>query len=277
MFYFQEPLRRIHRRAAKHVRRLRTGLTRVQRNEVVALANAAPDPAAKQEMQMFSKLLNRYKADADHKLDWGKVKSLATDQIIPYCKLTHPTDDVVPLQQLAVLKVNGGLGTSMGMQGAKSALEVKNGLTFLDLIVQQISSVNSGHGVDIPLLLMTSFNTHDDTLRIIQKYDSKQVHIRPFIQSKYPRIMKDSLLPCAASGEDEKSAWYPPGHGDMYTALYRSGMLARLLKEGKQYLFVSNSDNLGAVVDTKILQHMIDTRSDFIMEVTDKTKADIMA
>jgi UTP--glucose-1-phosphate uridylyltransferase len=54
-----------------------------------------------------------------------------------------------------------------------------------------------------------------------------------------------------------------------------TGVLDRLLAEGKEYLFVSNSDNLGAVVDQRILQHMIDSDAEFLMEVTDKTKADV--
>jgi len=69
--------------------------------------------------------------------------------------------------------------------------------------------------------------------------------------------------------------WYPPGHGDLYDALSNSGLLDRLLAAGKEYIFVSNVDNLGAVVDLNILQHMIDSQAEFLMEVTDKTKADV--
>jgi len=165
-----------------------------------------------------------------------------------------------------VLKVNGGLGTSMGkfglisdtsgntkriltgMTGAKSALEVKNDMTFLDLTVRQIEHLNTDHHVDVPLILMTSFNTHEDTLRIIKKYANQQLRITTFNQSRYPRIMKESLLPCPKDVQDDKVAWYPPGHGDLYNALLHSGVLDQLLSDGKEFLFVSNSDNLGAVL-----------------------------
>jgi UDP-N-acetylglucosamine pyrophosphorylase len=43
--------------------------------------------------------------------------------------------------------------------------------------------------------------------------------------------------------------WCPPGHGDLYTALYGSGKLDELLADGVKYMFVSNSDNLGATLD----------------------------
>lgn len=181
------------------------------------------------------------------------------------------------------------------MTGAKSALEVKDDMTFLDLTVRQIEHLNTTHRVDVPLILMTSFNTHDDTLRIIKKYANQQLRITTFNQSRYPRIHKETLLPLAKHADDDKSLWYPPGHGDLYNAITQSGVLDQLIAEGKEYIFVSNSDNLGAVyvlgifyglahiliefvfhsVDQSILKHMIDTQAEFIMEVTDKTKADV--
>lgn len=133
------------------------------------------------------------------------------------------------------------------MTGAKSALEVKNDMTFLDLTVRQIEHLNTSLKVDVPLILMTSFNTHEDTLRIVKKYANQQVRITTFNQSRYPRIYKESLLPCPTTYGDNKTNWYPPGHGDLYTALSQTGVLDKLLAEGKEYLFVSNSDNLGAV------------------------------
>jgi UTP--glucose-1-phosphate uridylyltransferase len=134
-----------------------------------------------------------------------------------------------------------------GMTGAKSALEVKDDMTFLDLTVRQIEHLNTTKRVDVPLILMTSFNTHEDTLRIIKKYANQQLRITTFNQSRYPRINKETLLPCPRRADDDKKYWYPPGHGDLYNALLHSGVLDQLLAEGKEYLFVSNSDNLGAV------------------------------
>jgi UDP-N-acetylglucosamine pyrophosphorylase len=122
---------------------------------------------------------------------------------------------------------------------------------------------------------MNSFNTADDTARVIQKYQNHNLDIINCVQSRYPRISRDSLLPIPRFASEEKGGWYPPGHGDLYDAVMNSGLVDSLLAAGKEYLFVSNSDNLGATADLKILQHMIDSQSEFIMEVTDKTKADV--
>ena len=144
---------------------------------------------------------------------------------------------------------------TLGMTGAKSALEVKNDMTFLDLTVRQIEHLNTTSRVDVPLILMTSFNTHEDTLRIIKKYANQQLRITTFNQSRYPRIYKETLLPCPKRADDDKKHWYPPGHGDLYNALLHSGVLDQLLSEGKEYLFVSNSDNLGAVYVLLYVDH----------------------
>ncbi|KAJ4477035.1 UTP-glucose-1-phosphate uridylyltransferase [Lentinula edodes] len=253
---------------------------KAMRNEISRIVSTVEDPATKKafdtEMQSFFYLFTRYLSERakSQDLDWDRIKSPAEEQIVPYANLVAPKDSS-NLNKLAVLKVNGGLGTSMGMTGAKSALEVKDDMTFLDLTVRQIEHLNTTNRVDVPLILMTSFNTHDDTLRIIKKYANQQLRITTFNQSRYPRILKESLLPCPKRADDDKKNWYPPGHGDLYNALLHSGVLDQLLAEGKEYLFVSNSDNLGAVVDEKILQHMIESQAEFLMEVTDKTKADV--
>lgn len=83
------------------------------------------------------------------------------------------------------------------------------------------------------------------------------------------------MLPVPRSPVSDKSEWYPPGHGDLFDALQNSGLLDRLIESGLEYIFVSNVDNLGADVDLKILKHLVDSQADFLMELTDKTKADV--
>ncbi|KAI0093184.1 UTP-glucose-1-phosphate uridylyltransferase [Irpex rosettiformis] len=256
----------------------RSESTRVRGQSQLDFKTATTGVAAKAMRNELSSLVKsvsdtQTKKHASPNSVWDHIKSPSEDQIVPYSKL--PSGKPRNLEKLAVLKVNGGLGTSMGMTGAKSALEVKDDMTFLDLTVRQIEHLNTTNRVDVPLILMTSFNTHEDTLRIIKKYANQQLRITTFNQSRYPRIFKESLLPCPKSADDDKKNWYPPGHGDLYNALYQSGVLDQLLAEGKEYLFVSNSDNLGAVVDESILEHMVQSQAEFIMEVTDKTKADV--
>lgn len=77
-------------------------------------------------------------------------------------------------------------------------------------------------------------------------------------------------------------SWYPPGHGNFYEAFNNSGLLDKFIKEGKEFCFVANIDNMGATVDLNILNFLLTDESggkveqpEFVMEVTDKTRADV--
>ena len=152
-----------------------------------------------------------------------------------------------------MLKLNGGLGTSMGMTKAKSLLEVKDGLTFLDIIARQILEARSRLGARLPLVLMNSFATRDDSLAALQRWPDLASDVPPdFVQSKEPKIRADDGQPVEWP-DNPSLEWAPPGHGDVYPSLVGSGMLDALLEHGYRYLFLSNSDNLGAVLDPRIL------------------------
>lgn len=170
--------------------------------------------------------------------------------------------------QAVLLKLNGGLGTGMGLEKAKSLLKIKNGLTFLDVIAKQ--ALQGG----VPLVLMDSFSTRKDSLNALARYEGLQGDIPlDFLQHKVPKIERDSLAP-ATSKKSDALSWCPPGHGDIYTALMTSGMLETLIDKGYRYAFVSNSDNLGAVIDPAILGYFATNALPFLMEVAPRTEAD---
>jgi UTP--glucose-1-phosphate uridylyltransferase len=178
------------------------------------------------------------------------------------------------LDQAVVIKLNGGLGTSMGMTKAKSLLEVKDGKTFLDLIAEQVLDLRARSGARLPLVLMNSFATRDDSLAALAPYDDLSAGLPPdFVQNKVPKVRADDLTPVAWPA-DPTMEWAPPGHGDLYTALVGSGMLSALLDAGYRYAFVSNSDNLGAVLEPRILAWLARERAPFLMEVADRTSSD---
>src|SRR5215204_3627827 len=137
-----------------------------------------------------------------------------------------PPGDESALERVAVLKLNGGLGTSMGMTRAKSLLGVWDGLSFLDITVRQVLHLRERHGARIPLLFMNSFATRDDTLAALGRYPQLPVEdlALDFVQGKVPKLREDDLEPVEWPA-DPGLEWAPPGHGDVYTALATSGML----------------------------------------------------
>ncbi|TKY56659.1 UTP--glucose-1-phosphate uridylyltransferase [Spatholobus suberectus] len=231
------------------------------------------------EKNGFINLVGRYLSGEAQHVEWSKIQTPTDEVVVPYDTLAPTPDGSAEvknlLDKLVVLKLNGGLGTTMGCTGPKSVIEVRDGLTFLDLIVIQIENLNSKYGSNVPLLLMNSFNTHDDTQKIIEKYKNSNIEIHTFNQSQYPRLVVEDFLPLPSKGHTGKDGWYPPGHGDVFPSLLNSGKLDALLSQGKEYVFVANSDNLGAIVDLKILNHLIQNKNEYCMEVTPKTLADV--
>jgi UTP--glucose-1-phosphate uridylyltransferase len=186
-----------------------------------------------------------------------------------------PRADESVLERAVVLKLNGGLGTSMGMTKAKSLLEVKDGHTFLDVIARQVLHLRERHGAAIPLLLMNSFATRDDTLAALERYPELKLDGLPldFLQGKVPKLLADGFEPVTWE-PDPSLEWAPPGHGDVFTSLATSGMLDTLLERGYEYLFLSNSDNLGAVLEPRVLSWFAREELPFLSEVVDRTEAD---
>ncbi|HET6506722.1 MAG TPA: UTP--glucose-1-phosphate uridylyltransferase [Baekduia sp.] len=209
----------------------------------------------------------------------GETGTLAESEIEPVASLPDADEltaeaDAELLDATVVIKLNGGLGTSMGMTKAKSLLEVKDGRTFLDLIAEQVLALREASGARIPLILMSSFATREDSLAALDAYDDLSAGLPPdFVQNKVPKIRQDTLEPVAWEA-DPSLEWAPPGHGDLYTALVTSGMLEALLDAGYRYAFVSNSDNLGAVLDRRILAWLASSGAPFLMEVADRTSSD---
>ena len=181
------------------------------------------------------------------------------------------------LDHTCVIKLNGGLGTGMGLDRAKSLLEVTDGLSFLDIIIKQCLHLRKHYSCSVPLMFMNSFRTEADTLDVIGRYsefDSGQDGLpSSFLQNKVPRLLKDSLLP-AQWPQDENLEWCPPGHGDIYTALFEAGVLKQLKEKGYRYLFISNADNLGATLTLEILGYFASNNLPFMMEVADRTAVD---
>ena len=181
------------------------------------------------------------------------------------------------LPKTLIVKLNGGLGTSMGLDRAKSLLPVKNGKTFLDVVVGQVLEIRLRTRTEMPLVLMDSFNTHDDTMAALQKYPElaggqKGIPVA-FVQDRVPKIRQDNLLPVDWIADSSRE-WCPPGHGNLYLAMATSGTLQALLRDGFEYAFVTNVDNLGATLSLPILGFFAEQRLPFLMEVTDRTEAD---
>src|SRR3954454_25241857 len=218
-------------------------------------------------------------AELYERLAAGETGLIAESEIEPVESV--PDADALPdaeaddlLDQAVVIKLNGGLGTSMGMTRAKSLLEARDGATFLDLIARQIVALRERSGARVPLVLMNSFATREDSLAALERHPGLSADLpADFLQSKEPKVLAADLMPAAWRANPELE-WCPPGHGDLFTSLQTSGVLEAMLERGYRWAFVSSSDNLAAGLDPRILAWIASEEAPFVMEVADRTEAD---
>lgn len=210
----------------------------------------------------------------------GETGMIPESTITPVPELPNAANftdkpDASLLGSTVVLKLNGGLGTGMGLDKAKSLLQVKGEDTFLDMIAKQVTQMREEHGQKIKFMLMNSFSTSADTKAFLQeKYPALAAEDGlEMLQNKVPKLDATTYEP-AVCASDPSNEWCPPGHGDLYAALVGSGALDSLLKDGFKYMFVSNSDNLGASLDMKILAYFAKSDASFMMECCQRTPND---
>ena len=220
----------------------------------------------------FVALYERYYAQLDAGAD-GKIAESSIEpaaDLDRYDDLDEATAAVgrEALGRTVMLKLNGGLGTGMGLRQAKSLLPLRGGKSFLQIIGEQ------SRACGCPLVLMNSFATERDSLEELAPLGLDQGAIPlSFVQHQAPKIAQADLLPVAHPA-DPALEWYPPGHGDLYAALQTRGVLDALLDAGRRYAFVSNADNVGATVDPRLLGYLIRQGAPFLMEVARRTEAD---
>ncbi|AXT85909.1 UTP--glucose-1-phosphate uridylyltransferase [Aeromicrobium sp. A1-2] len=209
----------------------------------------------------------------------GMIREVDVDPLegIEHAGSLHLTDEECreAAAVTAVIKLNGGLGTSMGLDRAKTLLPVRSDLNFLDVIVGQVLHLRETLDVPLPLLFMNSFRTRDDTLSALSRYDLAVGGLPiDFLQNREPKLRADDLSPVDWPA-DPSLEWCPPGHGDLYTALEVSGILDALIDAGFRYATVSNADNLGAAPDPSMMGWFAASGAPYAAEVCRRTPADV--
>ncbi len=213
----------------------------------------------------FSKRVGRFLA-GEH----GEIPESEIAPVDPLPSLADLEGRLELLDRLAVVKLNGGLGTSMGLSGPKGLLEIREGLDFYALTLKQLRALEASCGRRPPLLFMNSFRTESPTRERLRELDFEQDLPWGFRQSQVPKIDEQGR-PVQGEGE---YGWCPPGHGDLYSCLLDGGLKDLLLAAGKRYLFVSNIDNLGASVDPRPLTYLVERNAPFLMETTRRLPQD---
>lgn len=215
-------------------------------------------------------------------LEAGTTGVIREDEIVPLDQAQRADEIQIGEDQAReafaktlIIKLNGGLGTSMGLSGPKTMLPVRDNATFLDLIVRQVLAARVRHGVRLPLVFMHSFASRQACLEALAGYRDLPVDDIPldFVQSSEPKLDAGTLMPVEWP-DNPALEWCPGGHGDIYPSLMDSGVLDALVDAGFRYASVANADNLGAFPDPRLAGWFAASGAPFAMEVCRRTAND---
>jgi UTP--glucose-1-phosphate uridylyltransferase len=232
-----------------------------------ALDKMRADGASEPQLAAFARRLEQLEAPSAGLLPDDELEPLG--DIDELERLPDASDDA--LDRVAIIKLNGGLGTSMGLSAPKSTIEAKDGRSFLDVIAMQVLALRERTGARLPLVLMDSPHTRQASMRALTLPPADVP--ADFLQGREPKLRADDHQPVDWPA-DRELEWCPPGHGELYVALAGSGMLDTLLDAGYELAFTSNADNLGAVADPRIAAWIAAAGIPFAMEVVQGTAAD---
>ncbi|MBA2663683.1 MAG: UTP--glucose-1-phosphate uridylyltransferase [Bradymonadaceae bacterium] len=156
--------------------------------------------------------------------------------------------------EVGALILNGGMATRFG-GAVKGCVEVFDGLSFLGLKLHEARR----RGPRVPVLLMNSFATHDQTIAHLEQHDYfgfEPENLLAFRQNVSIRLTPDGQIFRKA---DATETLYAPGHGDLPDAVGR-GALEQFRARGGKYLLMSNVDNILATLDPLIIGMHIDAQ-----------------
>ncbi|WVZ19020.1 hypothetical protein V8G54_006342 [Vigna mungo] len=185
--------------------------------------------------------------------------------VVPYASLTPLPEDTEETKKLldkfVVLKINGAQGRNMDLDGPKSAINISDGQTFLDMIINQIEMLNSKYGCRVPLLLFDKNDIGDTSLKVLEKYSKSSVEVHTLKPGESGELK--------LSGEhSSKEEMHPFDEAEVFRSLMTGGTLDSLLSQGKEYILVLKSDNVATIVDPNILNHLMINDIEYCMEVT---------
>lgn len=147
----------------------------------------------------------------------------------------------------AVLTMAGGQGTRLGHIGPKGsyAINTKNGIKYLfEIIIDTLKRAKEKYGVTIPWYIMTSKENNNETLEFLEEhnyfgYDKTKVTL--FLQGELPLVNIEGKI---ILDKEKKIKEAANGNGGIYKAVKNSGLLDEMKRDGIEWIFISNVDNI---------------------------------
>jgi UDP-N-acetylglucosamine/UDP-N-acetylgalactosamine diphosphorylase len=177
--------------------------------------------------------------------------------------------------KLAMILVAGGQGARLGFHHPKGMypLGPVSRRTLFQILFERLLAVGRRYGVRIPLYLMTSPATHEETLRFLDQHDRfglRPDDLRVFCQGTMPAI--DAATGKLLLADKDSLFLAPDGHGGTLAALDNSGCLQDAQQRGVEQFFYGQVDNsLTQICDACLVGYHFLAGSEMTTQVVEKS------
>jgi len=148
--------------------------------------------------------------------------------------------------RMGVVLVAGGQGSRLGFDHPKGMFPIGpvSGKSLFQIHLEKIVALSRQYGAPVPLYLMTSPATHEETVAFLQEHDRfglPEEDLNIFCQGTMPAV--DAETGKLILAQRHALCLSPDGHGGMLQALSQSGYLEEMSRRGIEHLFYFQVDN----------------------------------
>ncbi|MGI9495605.1 MAG: UTP--glucose-1-phosphate uridylyltransferase [Mariniblastus sp.] len=270
----QDLINRLNKFNQSHVLQFWDELSPLQKDELT-------DQLESFDFQLIESLTNLASAQSP----WEKIAQAA--EVPPAITLLQQSPDQPLYQQarttgeealaagkVGMILVAGGQGTRLGFDHPKGMFPIGpvSDRTLYQMHFEQVLGRSRQFGVRIPLYVMTSPPTHDETTQFLtdhQFFGMDPADVKIFCQGVMPAVDQEGKLLLETKSRVFVS---PDGHGGTLEALARSGCLQHAKTRGVEHLFYGQVDNpLIQTCDPALVGYHLNSGSEMTSQVVRKT------
>ncbi|MCA9123371.1 MAG: UDPGP type 1 family protein [Planctomycetaceae bacterium] len=180
--------------------------------------------------------------------------------------------------QLGLILVAGGQGTRLGFDHPKGMFPLGpvSNRTLFQILIERLRAVARRYGASIPLYLMTSPATHEETISFLSEHDRfglGEDELRVFCQGVMPAV--DAATGRLLLADRDSLALSPDGHGGTLAAFIKEGCMADAQQRNIEHLFYCHIDNpLVQICDPQMIGYHLLSGSEMTSQAVKKRAAD---
>lgn len=155
-------------------------------------------------------------------------------------------EEVIKSGKLACVTMAGGQGTRLGHNGPKGTFDLglESHKSLFEILTDGLKKTKEIYGIDVPWYLMTSKENNNDTVRFFEGNNyfgySKEAVRMFFKQSELPMLDENGKVIINENGLIKEAA---DGHGGIFEAMFKNGVLNDMKSRGIEWVFVGSVDN----------------------------------